>query len=485
MSPRAYTAVSSWRRAQAHEPPLSDLLCNVLPRGVSWRDHLVRLLGVASSIEHALMVEYLFAAYSLDPAKDWVVAHWRDHLLSVAKEEMGHLLTVQNVLCLLGAPVALGRQNLPYGFPFKLERLTIESLESYLSSEGHASLLEGVQDLLPTSAARPKRPETPPASNVADLYSYIIELIGDSDRISDAEFYEGRFRLQASWDEWSRGHDYTTESHAARKMAGGARENILIGAGFADIVRYRSRRNASTRADVIVERVATRSQAVRALKRIGEQGEAAPLMFEGSHFERFNAIRGDLRRMQKKHKNEKGWEPTHRVAENPHTRSRNRVSGSTITCRRSEKWADLFNLRYRMLLTYLSHTFRLTSDGREAPLLGAVIHKAFGEMYNLKAIAGILVRQPLTDDPGDHRRAGPPFEVPESLALPKREVGCWRRHRDLLARAQKLGRDLRKPKDCSKEEVSYLVALEELDRKSFEWVERVIAGLSRGQVLSR
>src|SRR5215472_18062071 len=75
-----------------------------LPDGFTWHGYLVQLLHIASSIEHALMVQYLFAAYSLDDGVEnsefrEKVVLWRNLILSIAKEEMGHLLTVQNVLC--------------------------------------------------------------------------------------------------------------------------------------------------------------------------------------------------------------------------------------------------------------------------------------------------------------------------------------------------------------------------------------------------
>src|SRR5262249_56137775 len=66
--------------------------------------------------------------------------------LAVAKEEMGHFLTVQNILTFIGAPINLGRQELPwdapfYPFPFRLERLTLDSLAHYvyaeMPAEGH------------------------------------------------------------------------------------------------------------------------------------------------------------------------------------------------------------------------------------------------------------------------------------------------------------------------------------------------------------
>jgi hypothetical protein len=69
---------------------------------MSWRDYLVYLLHIGAEIEHALMTQYLYAAYSLGgeqvPVKHRpLVERWRNSLLTIAREEMGHLLSVQNV----------------------------------------------------------------------------------------------------------------------------------------------------------------------------------------------------------------------------------------------------------------------------------------------------------------------------------------------------------------------------------------------------
>ncbi len=68
---------------------------------MSWRDHLVMLLTFGATAEHCLMVQYLYAAYSLKvessdpPERRQLVENWRHNILAVAREEMGHLLTVQ------------------------------------------------------------------------------------------------------------------------------------------------------------------------------------------------------------------------------------------------------------------------------------------------------------------------------------------------------------------------------------------------------
>ncbi len=101
---------------------------------MSWRDHLIMLLTSGAEVEHALMVQYLYAAYSIngdqpDKERRALVEGWRASILSVAREEMGHLLTVQNLLVLLGAPISFDREMMPwdhefYPFPFSLEPLS-------------------------------------------------------------------------------------------------------------------------------------------------------------------------------------------------------------------------------------------------------------------------------------------------------------------------------------------------------------------------
>jgi hypothetical protein len=474
--------------AEAHAPALQSDHASILdrvdaPHGLTWRGYLVQLLYIASSIEHALMVQYLFAAYSLggehvtghDDAR--MVARWRNLILSVAKEEMGHMLTVQNVLCLLGAPVELARSHLWDGgwspFPFNLERLTLTSLTRYIQAEIHdiAVIDSAFKRLLEKFYPTPGPGDLPhsEAPHVGDLYRDIIKLISRSDRIPDSDFHDDSFRYQASWDDWGRSHNY----------------KIIPADNLDDVVKLLAHSASEpTRADVLIERVATRQQAALALTRIAEQGEAAPSELAGSHFQRFWSIFIDFRAAAESR--EPGWVPTYCVAENPHTllpHEKPAPSASTITWPRSQQWASLFNLRYGMLLNYIRHSFQLARGGDGELLRGAVVHKAFAEMYNLKAIAGILVQLPLKSR-ADERRAGPPFQMPPTLALPTGSIDHWRLHGDLLRAALQLNIGLQRTTDrsCLDEELPYLRAMHELDEKSATWIEQVIAGHARGGV---
>jgi rubrerythrin len=91
------------------------------------------------------MIQYLYAAYSLGGPqvpqdKVQLVNGWRRTFIDIAREEMGHLASVQNLLRFVGGPLNLEREDFPfrtgfYPFRFKLERLTKNSLAKYVYAE--------------------------------------------------------------------------------------------------------------------------------------------------------------------------------------------------------------------------------------------------------------------------------------------------------------------------------------------------------------
>jgi hypothetical protein len=85
------------------------------------REPLIYMLCAAAELEHVLMCEYLFAAFSLKRSVEEgltaeqlaVVDRWRSTLLLVAKQEMLHLAINCNLVSSLGASPHLSRPNLP------------------------------------------------------------------------------------------------------------------------------------------------------------------------------------------------------------------------------------------------------------------------------------------------------------------------------------------------------------------------------------
>ena len=91
------------------------------PIVVEHREELIYLLREAAELEHTILCEYLFAAFTMKQRVDEgltagqleAVDRWRNVILTVAKQEMLHLTLVQNLLTAIGAAPHLSRPNLP------------------------------------------------------------------------------------------------------------------------------------------------------------------------------------------------------------------------------------------------------------------------------------------------------------------------------------------------------------------------------------
>lgn len=185
-----------------------------------------------------------------------------------------------------------------------------------------------------------------------------------------------------------------------------------------------------------------------------------------SHFYRFLEI-------YRQFPEQSDWSPAHPVAANPTTNQYvddpdRRIQGE------AEKWAFLANLRYRMLLLYLEHSFYIetpTTHPTHSPQ-AALVSWTFGEMYNIRSLSEILMSLPL--QPSSDKLAGPPFEMPYTLSLPSRDVNRWRTHRDLLLAAIELIDDMLVPGATHGTHGRYLTALRAADRTSLDQINVLI-----------
>ncbi len=456
----------------------------------TWLDHLILLLHAAAGVEHELMVQYLYAAYSLGgeqvptDQRD-LVRLWRRNLLAIAKEEMGHFLTVQNILTLLGAPTLWARGNRPWDnqyFPlrrFEFSPLTMGSLSCYVYAEAPAktaAVVNRYYGIKPEEVNRiieKVRNEVLAGSphRVEQLYAKIVGIIKNPTLVPDSAFHPETFAAQASWEEWGKGYKPFTLDPESPADDGSSTDSARW-SGPAPPSTFPFPPTAA-QARVILSQVASRTEVLAALKLIGEQGEAADFSADDeqpSHFDRFIGIYEKFENIT--------WTPTRNVPNNPTTFT-DRPDSTYIESEHSRNWAHLFNLRYRMLLTYLSHMYRLppATDATQPKMRAGTLHRVFSEMYNLRAVAGILVRLPLMDEkqmPNDPRRAGPPFELPYTLALPAADDDCWRLHRELLVNSEILCKRLLP--DAPVDGRQYLTALRDLDRQSIAWIDAVLQG---------
>ena len=383
------------------------------------REKAAVLLQTAAEIEHALMVQYLYAAYSLkdlkevtDPAQKAALrpssgSSWPTLLLDTAREEMGHLMTVQNLLLLLGMAPNLEREDFPpqkdlYPFKLRLEPLTQLSVAKYVLAEAPDDAT-GIQDIreLATEAG------VTTINRVGVLYGLLGFIFATPDQIAPG----------ATGDEiWDA---------MIRRIAGAAIQQAPAGAWHlpdADFDAGSMSRQADPAAwqvgHVRVHRLAGRADAVQAIRDVGEQGEGPTGAGELSHFGRFMSIFGG----------QPGppvvpavpppgdWLPTRAVPADPV------IAG--IIDERARRWAQLADIRYALLLGFVEHCLLAPDAHRD--LLTAWI---FPEMRSrLGFIARLLTKLPLGD--GQPHAAGVAFTMPAVIHLPADEPARWALHRE-------------------------------------------------------
>ncbi|WP_299329081.1 ferritin-like domain-containing protein [Parasphingopyxis sp.] len=164
----------------------------VVPRGIvrDFADPLlevVRLLNEAAEIEHDLMLQYIYAAYSLKPGYEDILGYGlpdSHSLLGVAIQEMQHLKAVNELLVALGASPVLRRQDFPYEvdiypFPFMLEPLSRHSLAKYLYCEAPPGAFDDGSGTDPAYTADVIRAldGDPRPNHVGSLYAAVADLL--------------------------------------------------------------------------------------------------------------------------------------------------------------------------------------------------------------------------------------------------------------------------------------------------------------------
>ena len=390
------------------------------------RSELARMLQIGAAIEHSLMVQYLYTAYSADV----VVADrqfsadgalWQQQLFTIAREEMGHLMTIQNALRLIGAAPNWSREDIPsvgpyYPFPMEFEPFTFIAIEKYVYAEMDPSI-----DQVPPPGRKisPQRQNWEAlrkkidadvmaatgnkAKHVGVLYHDLLARMRDPAQTDEAWFDPNTYGQQASWDAWGKGY----------------RPHPLD----ADLDDPRQPPN------VIVATMGTRTEAIDALMQIAGQGEAPhlrhPRTRTPSHFDRFMVIYDGVAPQAAKVDALVDNLPT-----NPTTKqsaaANDGTSGTSAALQQqyisnpaSRTLAQLSDHRYLMLVTNLAHSQLVAVSPKAATraTAGYLMQRSFADMFNVKTLAGLLFRSPLTSTPNDPRRAGPPFEFPASLAL--------------------------------------------------------------------
>jgi len=432
-TPQTHWAISSSRESAASLISPTPLITPSMtvakrPRDMALRDWAIYLLHNAALIEHALMVQYLYAMYSLDesvrgPAANdssvtVSVATWIPQIRAIAIEEMGHLLTVQNILRYVGGSITFAREDFPiptevYPFQFELEPLTKDVLAKYV----YAEMPDGAIDptfIDPAMKADIEMRAKAAASggnftnHVGTLYASLLNVFSDP-----AFKLPTSSGLPPASDTKAVTFQATVGVPWPRLQPNGSIVPTVDSAGVVHPVKLKGPRLLS---------VNSIDDVLSALSFIARQGEASdPGSMRLSHFGRFLEI-------YKTFPVEKaaGWvtSPAKAVPKNPVTNDTPSTKGA-ITHTATQLWARLFDVRYRILLASLTHITAIpnitnpgdtTATAEAQALVDWIFQLMLEQRLSISGLAKLLTSMPLADPPTKDM-AGAPFTMPYTTTI--------------------------------------------------------------------
>lgn len=409
-SARSTVALSRFSFARA----LAEVGVPTLP-DKSPEEELVQLLQDASEIEHGLMLTYLYASYSLK------VPNIQGMIRMIAIEEMGHFITVQNLLAACGGAFNFdrnewGRQTFFHPFAFRLEPASVGSLAKYAVAEMPDSKLvpDNIKLDMPTliaeaDAAAGSKVE---ANRVGLLYARIYWLL----RQSDAPLADP---TKEPWPGFPVAEMAATPGLAGRHV----RDGFVTDARSTNTTLGQW---AGNFASVIVEPISGRDAALGAIEKIAAQGEGFADNKQG-HFERFVAA-WRLAKSAPDLALPMAVNPFYRIGEETV------AAGNEITSADGRQFALLSDKVYELVLLCIAAHLLLPAGTTPAirikPSKAAIAAMRDG----LGTLAGILPSIPVSDQ-NPEPVCGLPFTVPTAEMTPD-VASVVRRARQAIAEAR-------------------------------------------------
>jgi hypothetical protein len=365
------------------------------------------LLQLASQVEHGLMVEYLYAAYTAAADASWDTRK-RDALSGlttgirlIAQEEMGHLITVENLIVLCGVGQAnLNRQdqapNPKYDpFPFQLAPLSLQTIARFAVCESPQGIPPSEIQELKDLAGR-DLPEG--VKQVGGLYMKIYWLFLPSDQPSAG---------QNPWKAFDPGAFLRKKENADEAGRHLSDANLVPSNTLSETQSADWRRSNQ---DLKILSAANRIDALNALTQVIEQGEG-PTTAARSHFDRFKSFYQEAKSKQ--------LVPTlvsqAKYVPNP-TTDANRKQGNLIKNKIPAALSDLLDSFYRAIIsqTLLSMQSKYKSKREDLTKCAQV------DMRIVTDISNRIVSYDLVDDAHPTTKAGPAF-MPDKLAQPPQD----------------------------------------------------------------
>jgi CDGSH-type Zn-finger protein/truncated hemoglobin YjbI/ferredoxin len=394
------------------------------PFVIEHREALIYMLCQAAELEHGIMCQYLFAAFSLKQSTDEglsdaeleAVTRWRRVVSHVATEEMLHLALVHNLLSAIGAAPHFARPNfpapahhyppgvnltlVPFGEPALRHFIFLERPEG-MELKGSAEIDVPVEEAVPLMAEGDIVPELQDFATVGHLYRSIENGIAHlAEKFGERGLFVGPPRAQAT----------SANFHWPELVA-----------------------------------VTGVESAQQAIDTILEQGEGARGDWQHAHFGQFVEILDEYRQLRRANP---AFDPARPVLFAT-VRSGERGEGiPLIGDEMTARCTDLFNVGYEILLQtferYFAHTEE--SDAQLATLAETTLALM---LRMLKPLGSVITARPVgPEHPG--MTAGPSFELfyETDYLMPHREA-AWalleERLRDAIAFCRQLQGDAGEP----------------------------------------
>jgi len=394
------------------------------PFVIEQREALIYMLCEAAELEHGIMCQYMFAAFSLKQSTDEglsdaeleAVTRWRRVVAHVATEEMLHLALVHNLLSAIGAAPHFARPNfpapahhyppgvnltlVPFGEPALRHFIFLERPEG-MELKGAAGIDAPVEEAVPLMAEGDIVPQLQDFATVGHLYRSIEQGIAHlAERFGERGLFVGPPRAQAT----------SANFHWPELVS-----------------------------------VTDVESAQRAIDTILEQGEGARGDWQSAHFGQFVEILDEYRQLRDQNP---AFDPVRPVL---FATVRSGERGEGIPLIGDEMTAgctDLFNVGYEILLQaferYFAHTEE--TDAQLATLAEAAVALM---LRVLKPLGSAITTLPVgPEHPGV--TVGPSFELfyETDYLIPHREA-AWalleERLRDAVALCRRLQSDAGEP----------------------------------------
>ena len=369
------------------------------------KEELLMLLKVAAEVEQSLLIQYLMTAYSIKD--DTGTNPLRNAILSVAIQEMGHFLCVQNLLLFVGglSNLHLTRTSISaaFPFPFMLEPISKQVLAKFVIAEAPDPVPKILEEEVLAIAQDTADGTVNKIDPVGLLYQKIFWIFQKDDtpvagpgmmQLSPSSYLPAGFHLaENDWSALSDIDPFEAETNT-----------------WTDPHQFGP--SAKNARHVIFQDVKSRADALTAVNAIALQGEGADLIIESknsdpSHFETFL--------FQYQHYNDAfaGSSPANTIVsftKNPVTdRNTPYPDASLITNPYSLLWARLFNTVFSSLLMdiYSSMFYSINKD--------KFIQLTHSTMTNIiSQLSQMLIRLPLTGNNFSYDQGplcGPTYEI--------------------------------------------------------------------------